>query len=58
MESEILDAISYGKTINKQKVTINRIVNCLRNKRDVSSWDEYSVKASLLDLLTKVMIDD
>ena len=58
MESETLDAISYGKTINKQKVTINRIVKCLRNKRDVSSWDEYSVKASLLDLLTKVMIDD
>ena len=58
MESEILDALSYGKTINKQKVTINRIVKCLRNKCDVSSWDEYSVKASLLDLLTKVMIDD
>lgn len=58
MESEILDAISYGKTINKQKVTNNRIVKCLRNKRDVSSWDEYSVKASLLDLLNKVMIDD
>lgn len=46
MESEILDAISYGKIINKQKLTI------------VSSRDEYSIKASLLDLLTKVMIDD
>ena len=37
MGSEILDAISYVKTISKEKVTINRIVKCLRTNCSTSN---------------------
>ena len=39
MGSEILDAISYIKTIIKHKLTINRIAKCLRNNYGEPNWD-------------------
>ena len=48
MGSEILDKISYVKTINKQKATIIQIVKCLRNNYDPPNWDEDSFKGTLM----------